>query len=150
MSFRPCGASWRLPAERWKTNAYFSEAQHRWSFVVSPLLNVRCSVHHSIYGHLPHQDELLCLYCQYKAYLFGHQWYQVSAFLQKFSVLSHFLTTCWISYKLCATFHISLAVPSICSRFLSCKVMHTKIDNLKSLVAFGVSASSARFFDIVF
>ena len=52
--------------------------------------------------------------------------------------------------KLCATFHISLAVPSICSRFLSCKVMHTKIDNLKSRVACGESASSARFFDILF
>ena len=41
-------------------------------------------------------------------------------------------------------------MPSICNRFLSCKVWHTKIDNLKSQAVFGESALNARFFCIVF
>ena len=41
-------------------------------------------------------------------------------------------------------------MPSICNHFLSCKVLHTKIDNLKSRAAFGVSALNAQFFCIVF
>ena len=61
-------------------------------FVVSPLLNVLCSVLHLIFWHRRHRDELLYRYYQYKEHLNEYRSYLLFAFHRKSFVLFHFLT----------------------------------------------------------